>query len=61
MTIAKNEVIELMKDLPDPLEIEELMYRLYLREKWEEGEADIAAGQTFTLEEIRAQVASWRP
>ncbi len=61
MAIAKNDVIELMKDLPDPLDIEELMYRLYLREKWDEGEADIAAGKTFTLEEIRAQVSAWRP
>jgi len=33
MTISKEEVLELVKQLPEQLEIEELIYRLYMREK----------------------------
>ena len=54
MTIAKEEVIQLLDQLPEPVEIEELIHRLYLREKLAAAEADIAAGRTFSAEEMRA-------
>lgn len=60
MTIAKEEVIHLLDQLPEPIEIEELIYRLYLREKLAAAEADVAAGRTFSAEEVRAEAASWR-
>jgi hypothetical protein len=60
MTISRAEVIELIRQLPEQVEIEDLIYRLYLREKLAAAEADIAAGQTLSAEEVRAQAASWR-
>jgi hypothetical protein len=60
VTIAKEEVIQLLDQLPEPIEIEELIYRLYLREKLAAAEADIAAGRTVSVEEVRAEAASWR-
>jgi predicted transcriptional regulator len=60
VTIAKEEVIQLLDQLPEPIEIEELIYRLYMREKLAAAEADIAAGRTVSAEEVRAEAASWR-
>lgn len=60
MTISKEEVLALLRQLPDEVEIEELIYRLYLREKLAAAEADVAAGRTFTSEEMRTQAARWR-
>ncbi len=59
MTIRKTELVELVNQLPDDVDIEELIYRLYLREKLGAAEADIAAGRTLSPEEIRGQAASW--
>ena len=41
MTIRKTELVELVNQLPDDVDIEELIYRLYLREKLGAAEADI--------------------
>jgi hypothetical protein len=60
MTISRAEVLELIRQLPEEVDIEDLIYRLYLREKLAAAEADIAAGRTLSAEEVRAQAASWR-
>jgi hypothetical protein len=60
MTISKEEVIELVKQLPERVEIEELIYRLHMREKFASAEADVAAGRTLSAAEVRAQASSWR-
>jgi len=56
----KEEVLELVRQLPDEVDIEEVIYRLYLREKLAAAEADITAGRTLSSEEVRAQVRTWR-
>ena len=60
MTIRKDEVLEMLRQMPDEVDVEELIYRLYLLEKLAAAEADIAAGQTLSAEEVKAQTASWR-
>jgi hypothetical protein len=52
--------MELVRQLPEQVDIEELIYRLYLREKVAAAEEDIAAGRTLSAEEARAEAASWR-
>lgn len=59
MTISKEEILELVNQLPDPVEVEDLIYRLYLREKLAAAEAAIAEGRTLSAEEMRAEAASW--
>lgn len=61
MTIPKEEVMELVRQLPEQVDLEELIYRLYLREKIAAAEEAIAEGRTISAEEMRAQAASWRP
>ncbi len=60
MTISKEEVLDLVSQLPDPIEVEELIYRLYLREKLAIAEESLAEGRALSSEEVRAQVSSWR-
>lgn len=60
VTIAKADVLDLVNELPDDIDVEELIYRLYLREKLAAAEADIAAGRTVSGAEARAEAASWR-
>lgn len=60
MTIRKEEVLELVRQLPDEVDVEELIYRLYLREKLAVAEADIAAGRTLSAEEVRQDALKWR-
>lgn len=60
MTIPKKEMLDLVRELPDDIDVEELIYRLYLREKLASSEADVAAGRTITAAEIRKQAAEWR-
>ena len=45
MNIAKSRLEKLFKELPDVVDTEEVMYRLYLLEKIEAGEADIREGK----------------
>ncbi len=60
VTIAKADVLELVNGLPDTIDIEELIYRLYLREKLATAEADIRAGRAVSVAEARDAAASWR-
>jgi hypothetical protein len=60
MMVTRDEVLELVRNLPDKIDIEELIYRLYLREKLAAAEEDIAAGRTLSTEELRTQASSWQ-
>jgi hypothetical protein len=60
MTIGKDEVMKLMNQFPEQVDVEELIYRLYLLEKLKAAEEDIAAGRTLPPGEVRVQAASWR-
>lgn len=59
MTIAKQKVAEIIKDLPDEVDIDELIYRLYLRQKIEAAEKDIAEGRTVSHEEVIKETSKW--
>jgi hypothetical protein len=60
MTMQKAEVIEIVQQFPDEVDIEEVIYCLYLREKLATAEADIAAGRTLSSVEVREQARTWR-
>jgi len=48
MEILKSKLEDLLKELPEKVDIEDVMYRIFLLEKIEAGEKDIAEGRTFT-------------
>lgn len=60
MPVSRSEVLNLVNEFPEEIDVEELIYRLYLREKLAAAEEDIAAGRTLSTEELKAQAALWQ-
>jgi hypothetical protein len=61
MNITKAKLETFLEDLPEQVDTEEVMYRLYLLEKIEAGEADIAEGHTLSHEEaVQRLTRKWR-
>ena len=46
MEILKSKLEGLLKELPEKVDVEDVMYRLFLLQKIEAGEKDIAEGKT---------------
>lgn len=59
MTIAKKQILELVKDLPEEVDIDEVMYRLYLRQKLEAAEEDVREGRLVSHEEVMKETSQW--
>ncbi|GAB7025372.1 hypothetical protein [Geotalea toluenoxydans] len=61
MNITKAKLETFLEDLPEQVDTEEVMYRLYLLEKIEAGEADIAEGRVLSHEEaVQRLTRKWR-
>ncbi|MBI5740746.1 MAG: hypothetical protein HZA16_08490 [Nitrospirae bacterium] len=48
MEILKSKLEGLLKELPEKVDIEDVIYRIYLLQKIEEGEIDIKDGRTLS-------------
>ena len=60
MTISRHQVIEIIEDLPEEeVDIDEIMYRLYLRQKLEAAEKDIREGRLVSHEEVIRETSKW--
>jgi len=59
MQSAKQEVMELLKGLPDDSTLEEIQYHLYVRQKVQRGIQDAEAGRVITTEELLERVDQW--
>jgi len=57
MNIPKSKLEALIKELPDQVDIEEVMYRLYLLQKIEAGESAIEEGQTLSHKEAMERLS----
>jgi hypothetical protein len=58
---AKQEVAQLLTQLPDDATLEDIQYHLYVLEKIQRGRADISAGRSYTQEQARERLAKWLP
>ncbi|MGA1795883.1 MAG: hypothetical protein ACMUIL_08475 [bacterium] len=57
MNVTRAKLETLIKELPDPIDIEELMYRLYLLQKIETGEVAIMEGKTLSHDEAMKRLS----
>ncbi len=57
--MTKQDVIDILDRLPDPLDPEQLMYELYVREKLERSEEAIARGEVISHEELVRRSQEW--
>jgi predicted transcriptional regulator len=59
MQTAKEEVIEVLSNLPDDATLEEIQYRLYVRQKIKRGIDDIDGGRFLSQENVEDRMKRW--
>lgn len=59
MQTAKQEALEAIQRLPDNVDTEEMIYRLYVLENIRRGQQDAAEGRTEPAEEVLKDIESW--
>lgn len=59
MQTAKQDVEQLLKNLPNDSSYEDIQYHLYVLEKIRQGELSVDAGETLTQEQAEARLAKW--
>jgi predicted transcriptional regulator len=60
METAKEQVQKILEVLPDNASLEDIQYHIYVRQKVEQGLADIEAGRVITHEEAMRRLDQWR-
>lgn len=56
---VKDEVIKLIQDLPDNVTVEDILYRLYVRARIDEGLTELDAGKGLAHSEAMEQINKW--
>ena len=56
---AKDEVRELLENLPDDAYLEDIQYHLYVRQKIQRGLAAAEEGRTISHEEAARRMSRW--
>jgi predicted transcriptional regulator len=56
---AKDEVRELLANLPDDASLEDIQYHLYVRQKIQRGLAAAEQGRTVAHEEVVRRMSRW--
>lgn len=56
---AKQEAISAIERLPDDVPFDEIVYRLYVLSKIQQGVKDIDAGRTVSTEELVREIEAW--
>jgi cell division protein FtsX len=59
MKTAKEEVREILDQVPDDATLEEIQYRIYVRQKIERGLDDVKNGKTISQQEMESRMARW--
>ena len=59
MQTAKQEVQELLQELPDDATLEDIQYRIYVKQKIAQGLADVRAGRVVSHDEVEKRFARW--
>ena len=59
MQTAKQEVQQLLEELPDDATLEDIQYHLYVKQKIAQGLADVAAGRVLSQDEVEKRFARW--
>ena len=57
--MKKQDILEIVQDLPDDVDIDKLIYTLRFRREIDRGLAEADAGQEVSLEEIDAMIDEW--
>lgn len=56
---AKQEVQELLQELPDDTTLEDIQYDIYVKQKIAQGLADVRSGRVISHEAVEKRFARW--
>lgn len=59
MIPAKDEVRQILDQLPEDTTLDDIQYHIYVRQKIDHALADIEAGRTLSEAEFDARMAKW--
>jgi predicted transcriptional regulator len=59
VTQIKEEVIQMIEELPDDAGIADIMAELYFRQKVDEGLKELDEGKGISHEQVRERLAKW--
>ena len=57
MTVAKSKIENILEKMPAAINVDDLIYQLYLLEKLEEGEDDIREGRILSHEQAIKRIS----
>jgi hypothetical protein len=55
----KEEVIALIKELPEDTTLDDIIYHLYVKQKLLKAKEDIAQGRTYSHEQVKDMAEKW--
>ena len=59
MDTAKEQVQQILQNLPEDASLEDIQYHIYVRQKIQQGLDDIDAGRTISHAEVQQRLAKW--
>ena len=59
MATERDNIIKMIKNLPDDVSMEDIIEAIYIRQKNEKGLEDSEKGRTITHEEAKERLARW--
>ena len=59
METAKEQVGQILAALPEDATLEDIQYHIYVRQKIEQGLADVDAGRVVSHAEVQQRLAKW--
>ena len=59
MESAKQQVQDILGNLPEDASLEDIQYHIYVRQKIEQGLADVTAGGVVSHDEVQRRLAKW--
>ncbi|MEK6646694.1 MAG: hypothetical protein AABY84_08480 [Candidatus Firestonebacteria bacterium] len=59
METLKDEVLSAISKLPESVDIDDIMYRLYVIDKIKKGQEAIRNGKTISVKSLKEELKSW--
>lgn len=59
METAKEQVQQILGMLPEDASLEDIQYHIYVRQKIEQGLADVESGRVISHAEVQQRLAKW--
>lgn len=60
MAGEKNEILDLIRKLPDDVTAGDVMEELYFKQQVDKGLRDVMEGRVLTHQELKERIARWR-